>query len=142
MENIGYSEIENEQESSFDVINTDNSFTDFSDYVDSREDSYIESTPTEVWKWDFESTVTEIDGMENYYDELENKYNNSEYNSRYVKMKNLDKKDKWELWNISSATSGEVSSVLNDNKEVSHSATIVKMDLANTLEEPYYRDAA
>jgi len=142
MKNLEYSEIKNEQESPFDVISTDNSFADFSDYVDSREDSYIESTVTEVWKWDFESTVTETDGMENYYDELENKYNNSEYDSKYVRMKNYNVKGEWELWSLSSATNEEVVSVLNDNEKVAHSAKTVKMNLAGTLEDPYYSNAA
>ena len=139
MENVKY--LESEQDGSqFEVISTGDS-VEFPDYEDPRDWYYFESTATEPWNWDFESTVMENDGIDDYYDDLENQYNDpEEYDSRYVRMKNPNKKDKWELWSISLVTNEEVASVLDNNEEVDYHTNFVKMNLADTLES--YKDAA
>lgn len=138
MENVKY--LENEQdESQFDVISAGDS-VEFPDYVDPRDWYYFESTLAEVWEWDFESTVAENDEIDDYYDDLESQYNDSEeYDSKYVRMKNYNVKGEWEWWNVSPVTNEEVSSVLDNNKELAHTKT-VKMNLADTLES--YKNAA
>lgn len=116
MENIEYSGIKNEQESPFDVISTDNSFVDFSDYVDPRESSY--STVTDVWNWNFESTVVEegweynnstvTNNDDTFYDDLELQFWEKDNGYNYVKMKKWyqkwEEERKAEVWDVLKST--------------------------------------
>lgn len=141
MKNMDNRELVGEvEESPFEVMSTGDA-VDFSDYVDPRDWYYFESTLAENWEWTPESNVIENDEFDNnYYDDLENLYNNSREYDSYVRMKNYNVKSEWDLWSVSSATREEVSSALdNDKKDVAHTKTI-KMNLADTLE--FYKDAA